>query len=71
MAECIAERVRGVVPDAAIVVWHLAGPRKDSWWRPIRCSRTEGIVAPGHSEERQPTCTACLALLPPETPEDQ
>lgn len=43
--------------------WHLAGGG-DSWWRAIRCSATEGVCLPGPPEDREPTCPACLALLP-------
>lgn len=54
--ECVAER------DGAEEIWHVAGPG-DADWRSIRCSDSEGILAPGPAVTRPPTCQACLALI--------
>jgi hypothetical protein len=65
MSECIAERKRTQGHRVVVEVWHLAGAKGDSWWRPIKCG--DGITLPGHSVEREPTCPECLAMLAPST----
>jgi hypothetical protein len=50
--ECIQELPSGR--------WHIvAGPAdEDATWRPILCGG--GIVFPGNSQRREPTCDGCV-----------
>jgi hypothetical protein len=68
MAECVAERKRSGCKPHPEPIWHLAGPRIDSWWRRIKCSETLGITR-GPVEDREPTCPDCLAILAAEVEE--
>jgi len=62
VAECIVELRREQL-RVAEEIWHVARPGGDDQWRGIACSPDEGIAAPGHGVERDPTCPDCVALL--------
>lgn len=68
MSECILERT-GWPTGKRKEIWHVVGAgKRDSWFCPVACDEHTGIVAPGPSYDREPTCPECRALQAPAAP---
>lgn len=64
--DCVMERVRQFRDGdrTESEVWHVAPQRgRTEDFCPIRCAPDEGIVLPGPTVRRSPTCSDCLVAV--------